>query len=61
MTLVNAFGLYVGWDTTGPLVGISTYYGSIQAQVGWLLLGCDWFFKEDNARNQQAYLEGKNR
>lgn len=54
MTLVDAAGIYIGWDETGPLMSLSTYKGSVQLQVGQLLVGCDWFFDHAYAGNKST-------
>ena len=59
MTIADYWGLYVGWDPTGTGWHISSFYGSHQIQLGRLLLGCDWFFDETNARSNRATLEHK--
>lgn len=50
MTLLDCFGLYLGWDRSGAMLALRTYKGSVQLQLGHLLLGCDWFFNPSNAR-----------
>jgi hypothetical protein len=62
MTLFDWWGLYVGWDVGGyPHLALRIYCGSAQAQVGLLLLGCDWFFNATNARLKSSTPQGANR
>ena len=58
MTLLDLAGVYVGWDETGPLMSLSTYRGSIQVQVGQLLVGCDWFFNHPDDQLKPATPAG---
>lgn len=61
MTLLDALGLYVGWDDAGSLWFCRTYEGSLQLQLGRILLGCDWFFRKPNARNIKSTTQTDNR
>ena len=59
MTLFDCAGVYVGWDRSGhPHLAIRIYHRSWQVQVGLLLLGCDWFFKQTDARVNQSTSQG---
>ena len=60
MTLLDGAGLYLGWDLDGvPHLDLRIYYGSIQVQVGLLLLGCDWFFNHSHARINSSTTKEK--
>jgi hypothetical protein len=54
MTLLDGFGIYVGWDRCGAAWLLHVYSGAFQVQVGRLLLGCDWFFKDPYVRNFES-------
>ena len=62
MTLFDWWGLYLGWDVGGyPHLALRMYCGSAQAQVGLLLLGCDWFFNPPYARNKHSTTQQTDR
>lgn len=59
MTLLDCLGLYVGWDKEIPILHLQHYCGSVQVQIGHLLLGCDWFFNHTDARHKCSTLQGE--
>jgi hypothetical protein len=60
MTLFDGVGLYVGWDRGGiPHRDLRIFCGSVQVQVGLLLLGCDWFFNQSRARDISSTTQPK--
>lgn len=61
MTLFDCYGIYVGWDRTVSALHITSYCGSYQVQLGRILLGCDWFFRESYARTQRSHPSGEDR
>lgn len=62
MTLFDAAGVYVGWDRGGyPHLAYHYFHGSLQLQLGLLLIGCDWFFKETYARTNGSTLQREDR
>ena len=60
MTLLDGFGIYVGWDRCGAAWLLHVNSGAFQVQVGRLLLGCDWFFRDPNVRNIKSTHHIKN-
>lgn len=45
MTLLDCFGLYVGWDDVSTPLSFYAVRGDVQLSAGRLVVGCNWFHR----------------